>query len=111
MARTVASATYRTAGHSHVQDHDLNNGDSHGHGHGNGHCHGQLHGRNNTTNARRLLRRSCLGRAAAGKPPSCGPRYCCADEKGQERAQTLCERDIITEENKKAELTFHDRLR
>ena len=31
---------------------------------------------------RRLLRRSYLGRAAAGEPPSCVPHYCCVDEKG-----------------------------
>ena len=33
-------------------------------------------------NARTLLRRPYLGRAAAGEPPSCGSRYCCVGEKG-----------------------------
>ena len=35
-------------------------------------------------NVRRLLRRPHLGRAAAGEPPFCGSRYCCIGEKGRE---------------------------
>ena len=33
-------------------------------------------------NARTLLRRPYLGRAAAGKPPSWGSGYCCVGKKG-----------------------------
>ena len=111
MARTVASATSRTAATATYRITAATMaGGGHGHGHGHNHCHSQLHGRNNTTNAQRLLRRSCLGRAAAGEPPSCVSRYCCANEKGQGRARMWRKRGIITEEHKN-ELTFHIRRR
>ena len=85
IALVVAKITVETV--SSFPNHSRRNGCGHGHVHC--HCHdhghGQLQGRNTTTNARRLLRRSYLGRAAAGEPPSCGSRYCCVDEKGQGR--------------------------